>query len=129
MQIDSSELQKAKADRRFESDSKSPVLSARFEQQHHGRSSSIEDGIWIDSGEPITQTSDRTSKSTKNPFTARNETDPSLISIDPIPLVENASSSIAVTEAGIESQVNDGQFENANWSIAASLDGRSNVTD
>jgi hypothetical protein len=116
MQIDSSDLQKAKADRpidrRFESDSNSTVPNALFEQQKCRRSS-IEDGIWIDSGEPITQTSDRTSKSTKNSFTTRNETDPFSISIDPIQVAEKAPSSTAVTETGIEIQFNERHVKNS----------------
>jgi hypothetical protein len=110
-QIDSNDEQKPKPNspinRRFESDSNATVLSFLFEEQQNGRSSSIEEGISIDSGEPITQTSEWPSKSTKNSFTTLNEIDPSSISIDPIPLAWNAPSPIAVTEAGRKTRFSD----------------------
>jgi hypothetical protein len=133
MQIDCNSSQPLQAnrpiDRRFESNSNSTVRNPVCEEQQNGRGSSTEDGIQIDSGNPITQTSERIPKSTKNSFTARSETDPSSISIDPIPLASNADSWIAVTEAGIEIQVNERHVKNAHWSIPASLDRRSNATD
>jgi hypothetical protein len=97
--------------------------------QHWPPSVSIEDGITIDSGDPITQMSDRTSKSTKNSFTTRNETDPSSISIELIPLGAKAELLIVVAEAGIENQFKDLQKQKAACSIVASLDGGSNITD
>jgi hypothetical protein len=58
-----------------------------------------------------------------------NETDPSSISIELMPLSRKAKTWIAVTEAGISSRVSDGQLKNAPISIVVSLDGRSNITD
>jgi hypothetical protein len=109
--IDSNDKQKEKAhspiDRRVESDSNATVLSFPFEEQQYGRTVSIDDGISIDSGDPITQISDRSSKSTKNSVITLNETDPPSTSIDLIPLSRKAAPSIAVTEAGMKSRVND----------------------
>jgi hypothetical protein len=86
MTIDSSENAWKKADwsmhRRFEFDSHSTVFSLQLPAQQNGRSSSIEDGIRIEAGTPITQMSDLTSKSTNNSFTTLNETEPFSISID-----------------------------------------------
>jgi hypothetical protein len=133
MQIDSIELQKPKADapidRRFECGSNSTVLSRPFENEQYGPSSSIEAGIRIDSGDPITQRTDRISKSTNNSFTTLNETDPFAIAIELIRLLARAVGWIAVTEAGIKSRFNDRQPKNASFSIVASLGGGSNITD
>jgi hypothetical protein len=51
------------------------------------------------------------------------------MSIDRIPLRPNADSSISVTEAGIKSRFNDWQKLKTLFSIVASLDRGSNVTD
>jgi hypothetical protein len=75
--------------------------------EQHGPRASIDDGIRIDSGDPITQISDSASKSTKSSFIILNETDPSSISIDLIPLHVNDDPLITITEAGIKSRVND----------------------
>jgi hypothetical protein len=105
------------------------VFSLAFKPQEKGRSYSIEDGITIDSADPIAQTSERPSKSTSNSFQTLNETDPSSISIERIPLPTNALSPIAVTEAGRKSRVSDEQIANVPTSIVATLDGCSNVAD
>jgi hypothetical protein len=133
MQIDSSALQLAKAkcpiNLIIESDSNSTRVSLPCERQQNGLSVSIEEGITIDSGDPITQISERTSKSTKKSFRTRNESDPSSISIQRIPLTLKTRSPIIVTEAGIENRSNNGQNMKAELSIVASRDGGSNVTD
>jgi hypothetical protein len=83
----------------------------------------------IDSGDPITETSDRAPKSTNKSFRTRNEADPSSIVIELMPLHTKADASIAVTEAGMERSVNEKQHEKTPLSIVVSLDGGSNVTD
>jgi hypothetical protein len=83
----------------------------------------------IDSGDPITQTSERTSKSTKSPFRTLNATDPSSISIELIALPSNARSSIAVTGAGIQSPLKDEQPQNGRPLIVQTLDDGSKTTD
>jgi hypothetical protein len=83
----------------------------------------------IDSGDPITQTSERPSESTKNSFKTLNEIDPSSISIDLIPLCAKADSSLSLTVAGMKSRFSDRHSKNVFRSIVVSLDGRSNVTD
>jgi hypothetical protein len=133
IQTDLNESHSAKAerpiDRRLEFNSNATVFSLSFPAEQESRSSSTEDGIRIESGDPITQTSDLTSKSTKNPFTTLNETEPSSISIDLIPLSTNTIPWIVVTEAGIQNRFNDRQPQNASCSIVASRDGESKTTD
>jgi hypothetical protein len=83
----------------------------------------------MDSGDPITQTSERTSKSTNKSFTTRNETDPSSMSMERIPSLEKAAPSIVVTEAGIEKRSNESQQENTSCLIVVSFDGGSQIAD
>jgi hypothetical protein len=108
MPIDSNDWQVRTAnppiDRRIESDANSTVLSLWFARQQYPPSVSIEDGITIDSGDPIAQTTDRTSKATNSSFTTLNETDPSSIPIYRIPLPPKARVVIPVAEAGIENR-------------------------
>jgi hypothetical protein len=133
MQIASNDSQPAKAnspiDRTFEPNPNSTALTPSFEAEQNGPSVSIHDGITIDSGDPMTQTSEMILKSTKNSLRTLNETDPSSISIDRIPLPTNESQPIAVTAAGMQSRSNDRQSMKADSPIVASLDRGSNITD
>jgi hypothetical protein len=133
IQIDSKNLHWPKAnrpiDRRVESDSNSTVISLPFREQQNGRSSPIEAGIKILSGEPITKISERLSKSTRNSSGTLNESDSLEVPIETIPESSKAVPSIDSTEAGTKSQFKDRQLKNTEFSTVASLNGRSKITD
>jgi hypothetical protein len=84
--------------------------------------------IRSDSGEPITEMSQRHSKSITRCFKTLDETDPASISIDLIETGFQSPSktepSIIVTQAGITSRVNEWHTEKAPFSIVPTLESR-----